>query len=80
MRDNRVDMGSDEVGPKQADFDRNGIIDSRDLTVLVNSWLTVQGDANWYVLCDLFNNQQIDALDYARFAADWLWQADWYQD
>jgi len=80
MRDNRVDMGSDEVGTKQADFDRNGIIDSRDLSVLLNSWLAVQGDDNWHVLCDLFNNQQIDAMDYARFAADWLWRADWYQD
>jgi len=80
MRGNRVDMGSDEVGLKQADFDRNGIVDGLDLSVLLNSWLAVEGDANWYVLCDLFNNQQIDALDYARFAADWLWQADWYQD
>jgi len=80
MRDNRVDMGSDEVGLKQADFDRNGIIDSRDLSVLVNSWLTVQGDANWYVLCDLFNDQQVDTMDYARFAVDWLWQAEWCED
>ncbi len=80
MRDNRVDMGSDEVGPKQADFTRNGIIDGRDLSVLLNSWLAVEKDANWYVLCDLFNNKQIDMMDYARFAADWLWQADWYGD
>jgi hypothetical protein len=79
MRDNRVDMGSDEVGPKQADFDRNGIIDSRDLFVLLNSWLAVEEDMNWYVLCDLFNNKQIDMMDYARFAADWLWRADWYE-
>lgn len=80
MRASRVDMGSDEVGPKQADFNRNGIIDGLDLSVLLNSWLAVEGDANWYVLCDLFNNKQIDAMDYAEFAADWGWQAQWYQE
>jgi subtilisin family serine protease len=80
MRANRVDMGSDEVGLKQADFDRNGIIDSRDLSVLVDSWLAVEGDENWYVLCDLFIDQQIEMMDYAVLADDWLWQADWYQD
>jgi hypothetical protein len=79
MRDNRVDMGSDEVGLKQADFTRNGIIDGLDLSVLLNSWLAVEEDANWYVLCDLFNNKQIDMMDYAEFTADWLWQADWYE-
>lgn len=80
LRENRVDMGSDEVGTKQADFDRNGIIDSRDLSVLLDGWLAVEGEANWHVLCDLFENQKIDMMDYARFAADWLWEAQWYQD
>jgi hypothetical protein len=80
MRDSRVDMGGDEVGLKQADFTRNGIIDALDLSVLLHSWLAVEGDANWYVLCDLFTNQQVDLKDYARFASDWLWQADWYED
>jgi hypothetical protein len=80
MRDSRVDMGSDEVGPKQADFTRNGIIDALDLSIFLDSWLAVEGDANWYVLCDLFDNQQIDMVDYAQFAADWLWQAEWYED
>lgn len=80
MRANRVDMGSDEVGPKQADFTRNGIIDVLDLSIFLESWLAVEGDASWYVLCDLFDNQQIDMMDYAQFAADWLWQAEWYED
>ena len=80
LRDNQVDMGSDEGGPKQADFDRNGIVDSRDLSVLLNSWLAVQGEANRHVLCDLFENQQIYMMDYTWFAADWLWEAQWYQD
>jgi hypothetical protein len=80
MRDNRVDMGSDEVGPKQADFNRNGIIDGLDLSVLLNSWLAVEGDANWYLPCDLIDNKQIDMMDYAEFTADWGWRAQWYQE
>jgi hypothetical protein len=80
MRANRVDMGSDEVGPKQADFNRNGIIDGLDLLVLINSWLAAEGDAHWYPLCDLHQNKQIDAMDYAEFTGDWSWQAQWYQD
>jgi subtilisin family serine protease len=80
MRANRVDMGSDEVGLKQADFDRNGIIDGRDLSILLDRWLAVEGDASWYSLCDLYNNQQIDMMDYAGFAADWLWRDQWYED
>ncbi|MHC4692830.1 MAG: S8 family serine peptidase [Planctomycetota bacterium] len=80
MRANRVDMGSDEVGPKQVDFNRNGIIDGLDLLVLINSWLAVEGDADWYPLCDLHQNKQIDAMDYAEFTGDWGWQAQWYQD
>jgi len=79
MRDNRVDMGSDEVGLKQADFTRNGVIDELDLSVFLQSWLAVEGGANWHELCDLFNNKQIDMMDYAQFAADWLWQAEWYE-
>ena len=78
MHDNRVDMGSDEVGPKQADFTRNGIIDGLDLSVLLKSWLAVEGDANWYLPCDLIGNRQIDMMDYAEFTADWGWQAEWY--
>jgi subtilisin family serine protease len=80
MQNGRVDMGSDEVGPKQADFTRDGIIDVLDLSILLRSWLTVESDTNWYVLCDLFNDQQIDMIDYALFATDWLWQAQWYED
>ncbi|MHC4734356.1 MAG: right-handed parallel beta-helix repeat-containing protein [Planctomycetota bacterium] len=70
MRDNRVDMGSDEVGPKQADFTRNGIIDGLDLSVLLNSWLAVEGDANWCVLCDLFNNKQIVSIRLRQLCAN----------
>jgi predicted outer membrane repeat protein len=80
MQDERVDMGSDEVGPKQADFTRDGIIDERDMSILLTSWLTSEIDAGWYILCDLFEDNHIDMLDYALFASDWLWQGQWYED
>ncbi|MBN1796696.1 MAG: S8 family serine peptidase [Sedimentisphaerales bacterium] len=80
MQNSRVDMGSDEVGPKQADFTRDGIIDVLDLSILSRSWLTEENDVNWYVLCDLYDDQKIDMIDYALFAADWLWQGQWYGD
>jgi hypothetical protein len=80
MRGGRVDMGSDEVGLKQADFTRNGIVNIADLSIFLNSWLAVEEDANWTVLCDLFMDQRIDMQDFSLFAQDWLWQADWYEE
>jgi hypothetical protein len=80
MRGGIVDMGSDEVGLKQTDFTRNGVIDILDLSIFLNSWLTTENDENWNVLCDLSIDQRIDMIDYAQFAMDWLWQADWYED
>ena len=50
-----------------------------DFGVLGNSWGTGPGDDKWYVLCDLYEDEQIDALDMAEFVKDWLWQADWYE-
>jgi predicted outer membrane repeat protein len=75
----RIDMGADEVGEKQADFTRNGRIDTEDLGVFVQSWLTTPIDIDWYILCDLIEDDQIDLKDYADFAADYLWQASWYE-
>jgi len=75
----RIDMGADEVGEKQADFTRNGRIDTEDLCVFVQSWLTTPIDIDWYILCDLIEDDQIDLKDYADFAADYLWQASWYE-
>jgi hypothetical protein len=80
MGSGRVDIGADEVGPRQTDFTRNGIVNIEDLSVFVNSWLTTDQDEHWYVLCDLVIDQQIDTADLARFAEDWLWQAGWYEE
>ena len=69
-----VDIGCDEVGPKQADFTRNGRIDAGDLGVLTDSWLTTPADIDWYVLCDLYADGKINFKDFARFVTDYLWE------
>lgn len=75
----RVDMGCDEVGEKQADFSRNGIIDAEDLAMFVQAWLTIRQEQTWDVLCDLYEDGLIDLTDWAELARDWLWQAEWYE-
>jgi hypothetical protein len=69
----RVDMGADEVGAKQADFTRDGRIDIEDLGVFSRSWDTMEGEGNWYVLCDLLEDGFIDLNDLAALVADWIW-------
>lgn len=76
----RVDIGCDEVGQKQADFSRNGLIDIEDLSIFVQVWLSAASDNSWRVLCDLYEDNFIDLSDWAEFADDWLWQAEWYTD
>jgi hypothetical protein len=70
----QLDMGADEVGQKQADFTRDGAIDALDLKIFVEAWLSSPGDDNWYVLCDLYEDLQIDFSDFTILAGDWLWE------
>jgi hypothetical protein len=74
----RVDMGADEVGPKQADFTRDGRIDIADFAVFSRSWDTQPTSENWYILCDLFEDDIIDINDLAALAADWIWVTEWH--
>ena len=69
----RVDMGADEVGPKQADFTRDGTINIDDFSVLGNSWGSIEGGEKWYVLCDLWEDGVIGLDDVVVFIEDWLW-------
>jgi hypothetical protein len=71
-------MGADEVGEKQGDFTRDGRIDIEDLGVFSRSWDTMEGEGNWYVLCDLWEDDVIEVGDLAAFVDDWMWEADWY--
>jgi len=72
----RVDIGYDEVGEKQADFSRNGIIDIEDVAIFVQTWLNGPSGPKWDVLCDLHEDEFVDLADWAELAKDWLWQAD----
>ncbi|MBN1982354.1 MAG: right-handed parallel beta-helix repeat-containing protein [Chitinivibrionales bacterium] len=74
-----VDAGADEVGPKQADFSRNGRIDLEDFAVLAAAWQTIPANLHWYVLCDLLRDDSIDLYDLEILADDWLWQASWFE-
>lgn len=74
----RIDIGADEVGPKQADFTRDGIINIDDFSVLSSSWQTTPTDENWYILSDLWQDSLIGLDDIAVFIQDWLWEADWH--
>lgn len=76
----RLDMGADEVGERQADFTRNGIINPEDVVIFAEAWMSIPGNETWYVLCDLYEDEQIDLTDFAEFAKDWLWRAAWYND
>ena len=69
-----VDMGADEVGPKQADFTRDGRIDVADFGVLSESWQTSIGEENWYVLSDLSGDFVVDANDLEALVEDWMWE------
>ena len=71
-------MGFDEVGEKQADFTRDGIIMLDDLIVFLRAWLSGPADEGWYLLCDLNDDGQIELADWSQFSNDWQWQADWY--
>jgi parallel beta-helix repeat protein len=74
----RVDIGADEVGPKQPDLSRNGTINSEDFVIFTNSWRARPTDDNWYILSDFDRDDFIGFADLGILTNDWLWQASWY--
>ena len=75
----RVDMGSDEVGPKQVDFNRDGVINFEDFGILARSWFSQTSQQNWYILCDLYEDGYIEFKDLSVLVKNWLWEADWHE-
>jgi hypothetical protein len=69
----RIDIGADEVGPKQADITRDGLINFNDFIHLADSWLSDSNSSNWQVLCDLHKDDMIDESDLSLLTDDWLW-------
>jgi predicted outer membrane repeat protein len=74
----RVDIGCDEVGPKQADFSRDGIINFGDYSTLIHSFAAGPADPNWNILADLYEDNRIDCNDLVVFTDDWLWIGPWH--
>ena len=74
----RVDIGADEVGPKQTDLSRNGTINSEDFAIFTNFWRARPTDDNWYILSDFYRDGFIGFADLGVLTNDWLWQASWY--
>jgi predicted outer membrane repeat protein len=72
--DNRVEMGSDEVFTHPMDFNVSGRVDLWDLSLFLEQWLT--GDDGM----DFNNDESVNLVDYASFAAAWLWKAQWDTD
>lgn len=56
------------------------MINLADFAVFSHSWLSVPADGQWYILCDLFEDGQMDSMDLAGFVNDWLWQAAWHEN
>lgn len=75
----RLDIGADEVGPKQADLSRDGMIDFEDFSTLIHSFNSGPADSNWYILSDLHEDNRINYSDLAVLIDDWLWQAPWHE-
>jgi hypothetical protein len=75
----RIDIGADEVGPKQADFSRDGLINFEDFSTFLESFECEPADPNWYILADLHKDNHIDYSDLATLLGDWLWRAAWYE-
>ena len=59
---------------RTADFNESGAVDTVDLMILTESWLTRLGDEGWDVRCDISEpaDGAIDMLDFAVFARQWL--------
>ena len=46
--------------------------------VLGQVWSSSIGEGNWYLLCDLYQYEQINISDLAEYVNNRLWQASWY--
>ncbi|MBN2375409.1 MAG: right-handed parallel beta-helix repeat-containing protein [Sedimentisphaerales bacterium] len=69
-----VDIGIDEVITKPSDFDTDGVVDIRDLSILCEEWLSEGNDLR----SDLYEDGIINLKDFALLADDWLWTGGWY--
>ena len=69
----RVDIGADEFY-RSPDFDRNGIVNFKDLALFAVDWMKT---ADFNDDFDLDYNNQVSSGDLQLFCDDWLWQLSW---
>lgn len=67
----RVDIGSDELFNEELDFNNDGAVDFLDYAILLNAWMTSEGQTGWNPLCDLSDDGTIDYEDLALFVSGW---------
>lgn len=73
----RVDIGADEAGTANADFDADGVINFDDFSKLLLSLSSSQGQDRWNAKCDLHKDGRIDLCDLSNLTRNWLWVAPW---
>lgn len=54
-----------------ADFNRDCYVDAKDLMILSECWLSVEGDPLWDWRCDLAADGEINMKDFSRFSEFW---------
>lgn len=67
----RVDIGSDEFFNETADFNGDEAVDFLDYAILLNAWMTSEGQTGWNPLCDLSNDGTINYEDLDLFVRGW---------
>jgi len=71
----RIDIGADEADPKQADLNKDGIVNLKDFAALSKSFNSTPNNPNWNPLCDLKKDNKIKLCDLAALTNNWLWKA-----
>lgn len=72
----RVDIGADELRDLLADMDEDGDIDTSDLAMLAQGWMTDHGGQGWDWNQDLNKDGTINFTDYAIFAGNYGQELD----
>jgi len=61
----------------EADIDLNGVVDIYDFALFASAWGRRFGEEGWIGRCDLRGDLEIDGLDLAAFAGQWLRVERW---
>ncbi len=59
-----------------ADLTEDGVVDTRDLATLVDTWLSHPGDPRWSAPSDVSGDGRVDFRDWAWLSQAWGWKGD----